>query len=406
MKKFYLQVIFLIICSTSIAQANFDKGYFIDNNGNKTTCLIKNMGWKETPTKFQYKLSENDDPKFATIKTVKEFGISKVFIYKRVTVLIDQYVEPGDKKQLDYTPQPNYKEKTIFLKVLIDGRASLYSYSGPGYQKFFYSFKNIIPKQLFYKRYLLNNTTISENNQYKQQLFNNFKCETLSSKDALELSYSRKDLIKYFKKFNGCKGFEYLVFYQEQSKSKFNLTVRPGINFNSLSVTNRINSAFNVDFESQSTFRIGIEAELIFGFNQNKWSLIFEPTYQYFKSNKVIPFRSTEIESQSVNVDYKSIELPLGVRHYFNISDNSKIFINASLVYNIDIPSKIDYELAPSFDLELTSNVNFAIGFGYKYGKNLSLELRHYTNQDFVKVYRDFSSNYQKTSIILGYTLF
>ena len=406
MKNFYFIIIFLLFYFPLFAQNNYESGYFINNNGNKIECLIKNLGWKETPTKFQYKLSEEDSPKFATIKTVQEFSVKKDFVYKRVTLQMDNFIEPRNKNKLDYNPQPEYVERTIFLKVLISGKASLYLYNGSGYKKFFFSLDNTIPEQLFYKRYLLTYNTIKENNQYKQQLYNNLQCETISSKDVLKVDYYKEDLMKLFKSYNECENVEYTQFDTDLTKNKFNLTVRPGVNFNFLSVNNRLNSAFSVDFGSQKNFRLGLEAEIVFGFNHSNWSLIFEPTYQYFKADKEIPFRSASIESQSVSIDYQSIELPLGVRHYFIVDKSSKVFLNASFVYDIDLPSKIDYELAPREDIELVTTVNFAMGIGYKYGKNLSLELRYYTKRDLFKGYGDYSSKYKNTSLILGYTLF
>ena len=40
---------------------------------------------------------------------------------------MDNFIEPSNKNKLDYNPQPDYVEKTIFLKVLIQERP-LYIY--------------------------------------------------------------------------------------------------------------------------------------------------------------------------------------------------------------------------------------------------------------------------------------
>ena len=166
MTKFTFQTIVFLISFVSLAQTKFENGYFISNNGNKTTCLIKNMGWKDSPTKFEYKLSENDTPKSATIKTVKEFSVGESYKFKRFTVDMDLYFEPANKKNLEQNPKADYVERTVFLQTLVEGKASLYLYDKGRYWKFFYTLDNEVPEQLFYKKYLVNSHTINENNQY------------------------------------------------------------------------------------------------------------------------------------------------------------------------------------------------------------------------------------------------
>ena len=56
------------------AQITFEKGYFLDNEGNKTICSIKNIDWKNNPTSITYRLHENSTS-IKTIDEIQEFGI-------------------------------------------------------------------------------------------------------------------------------------------------------------------------------------------------------------------------------------------------------------------------------------------------------------------------------------------
>ena len=341
MKKTYLLLVILtsLYCSITFAQKNYEEGYFINDNGNKVTCLINNLNWRSSPEQFEYKLSENDKPKIATVKTVKEFSLGEIYKFKKFTVKMDLFYEPSNKRNLDYNPKPDYVERTIFLRSLVEGKASLYLYDKNNYYKFFYSIDNELPKQLFYKKYLLNLQTTNENNQYKQQLFNDLKCSTITENDALNTDYYKNELIDYFKKYNECINSSFKVFKEKPTKTKFHLTLRPGINFNSLDVESKVNNDRDVNFGNQTNFRFGIETELLFPFNKNKWSLIFEPTYHYYNGKK-------QLNIQSVEVDYSYIEFPLGLRHYFYLNDDSKIFINALYtIKHLHSDSKLDYEL-------------------------------------------------------------
>ncbi len=115
MKKLLLALFTLILSVNSSAQINFEKGYFINNSGDKTECLIKNIDWKNNPTEFLYKLLENDTPKTATIEMVKEFGINNISKYSRANVNIDRSSEMADK--LSTNKSPVFNEEQLFLKT-------------------------------------------------------------------------------------------------------------------------------------------------------------------------------------------------------------------------------------------------------------------------------------------------
>ncbi|WP_417619381.1 hypothetical protein [Oceanihabitans sediminis] len=74
MKKNLLFILIVILSANCYSQIIYENGYYIDNSGNKVDCLIKNVDWKDNPTSFEYKLTENSDKNIATLNTVKEFG--------------------------------------------------------------------------------------------------------------------------------------------------------------------------------------------------------------------------------------------------------------------------------------------------------------------------------------------
>src|SRR5687767_5808182 len=72
------------------SQTTFERGYFINEDGQKIECLIENVDWKNNPTEFKYKLEGNAESKKADISNVKEFGIRDVCKYIRKKVSIDK----------------------------------------------------------------------------------------------------------------------------------------------------------------------------------------------------------------------------------------------------------------------------------------------------------------------------
>ena len=91
MKNNILFFAIILLSLNCYAQVTYEKGYFINNANQKIHCLIKNVDWRNNPTAFEYKLSENDTSQIANIKTVKEFGVTHFSKYVRRTVNIDRY---------------------------------------------------------------------------------------------------------------------------------------------------------------------------------------------------------------------------------------------------------------------------------------------------------------------------
>jgi len=412
MKK---QLLFLLITILSIncySQINFEKGYYINNSNQKVDCLIKNIDWKNNPTEFEYKLTENSDTQKATIKTVKEFGVYNISKYSRHTVKIDK--SSNDIREISNVKKGIFNDEELFLKVLIEGKASLYSFEDGNLKRYFYSKDDSTIVQLIFKKYSTLDNKIGTNIRYKQQLWNDLKCSTFKMSKVENLDYKKNDLVSFFVEYNECNNQEFINYEEKQKKDLFNLSIRAGINNSSLSIRNRVSNYKDVTFDDELGFRFGIEGEFIMPFNKNKWAILIEPSYQYYKSEKtktVIRFSSAIPQNIIFNADYESIELPIGIRHYFFLNNNSKIFINGSFVFDFTgDKSNINFGNAVSSTdpstLKIRTGNNLAFGLGYKYNNKYSLEFRYSTDRDLFYNYQYWESNYNSLSVIFGYTLF
>ncbi|CAM1347838.1 tRNA modification GTPase [Tenacibaculum ascidiaceicola] len=399
MKITLLNLVMFITTVTCYAQITFEKGYFITNSGERIECLIKNIDWKDTPTEFIYKRNATDSEKTNTINSIKEFGIYNSSKYIRANIDIDKSSSIVGK--LSNNRNPVFIRETLFLKVLIEGKANLFSYKNRNLKRFFFSTNEKEVTQLIYKKYT-NNYTIYENKQFLQQLFNNLKCHTLTTKRIETLKYNDNSLSNFFIDYNECKNSESINFYKNSKKrNAFSLAIKAGVNNNSLSIKNSINNSRGTDFDNKISGRFGIEAEYILPFNKNKWSIVISPAYQSFKS--------TENNNALVSViNYSSIEVPVGVKHSFFLNQNSKIYLLASyVVTDIKIDSKIDFNRVDGSNLSslnIKPNSSFALTLGYKYDK-YSIDLR-YNSKDLLANYSFWSSNYESLSLNIGYTIF
>jgi hypothetical protein len=378
--KIKLLFLFTTILSFNCySQISFENGYYIDNNNQKINCLIKNLDWEKNPTEFKYKLSENGELKENSIKSVKEFGIHNVLKYVRNSVKIDRSSSKVD--ELDNNRRVAFKEEQLFLKVLVEGKSTLYSYADIGLIRYFYSIGESNIEQLVFKSYITDEYKVGTNNRFRNQLWNNLKCTDIKKNRVEKLKYRKSDLVNFFVDYNNCNNQKPINFDQKQKKDLFNLTLRPRLNISSLS------NFRNTNIRNELDFAFGIEAEFILAFNKNKWSFIVEPIYTSFKAEK-----STNGGLEDA-INYSTIECSAGVRHYSFLNDNSKIFINTSVIYDLQINEPTNL-----------TTIYMAFGLGYKYNDKYSLELRHQTPRPVGS--DTWLAEYKTLSIIFGYSLF
>lgn len=406
MRKKLLFLLITISTTYSFAQITFEKGYYIDNNNNKISCLIKNLDWKNNPKDFEYKLSENDEPKLATLESVSEFGIDQASKYIRKTVDIDR--STNNLNNLEKGKNPKFVEEQLFLKVLIEGKANLYLYEEGNLKRFFYTLDNSDIEQLVYKIYLTETNKTKRNKHFKQQLWNSLKCPSIAMNDVDKVKYEKNSLTNFFGRYNLCHDSSFTSYEEKVERDFFNLTLRPRLNSTSLSINNENSNSYNLDFDNKLSFGFGAEVEFILPFNKNKWSITIEPTYQEYKNEKTTDASNVSGGKVTADADYNSIEIPIGVKHYFYLNDHSKIFANISYVMDFSSKTTIDFKRADGSELnslDVNSTNSFALGIGYKYNR-YSLEFRYQTSREVLDRYAYWSSNYKTASIIFGFSLF
>ncbi|WP_282124072.1 tRNA modification GTPase [Algibacter mikhailovii] len=397
----------LILGLNGFAQISFVEGYYINNFDVRTDCLIKNVDWLNNPTEFQYKVSENSDEKTLTINSVKEFGIFNISKYVRHKVDIDR--SSAVVNEIDHNKKPVFNKEQLFLKLLIEGKANLYLYENRGLRRYFFSQDLMEVKQLIFKNYLLDNGQIAQNNEFRRQLWNTLKCESISMNQLGKLNYKQSDLTKFFISYHECSNSEFTNYQKKQKKDLFNLTLRPGIRSSSLELDGPIREPFDFD-EGLTSFRFGLEAEFILGFNNNKWAILLEPTYQHFESEATTIANRTTGEESIANVNHESIQVNSGLRYYIFLNKDLKLFANVLGVIDINLDSSIEVTRKRdgdnTFTSEIQNGVGAALGIGCKYKEKYNLELRHVANRNLLNTEGSWGTKFSSIALILGYSLF
>lgn len=372
MKKQLLTIALILIAAAGFTQISYEKGYFIDNQDVKTECLIKNLDWSNNPISVTYRISENDKSKEFTIDQVKEFGIYEYSTYKRYILPIDK--SGTNMSMLSYNRAPEWDIDTVFLKIEIEGVATLYSYKKSSLKRYFYSLADSLPQQLVYKIYNADDGKKFENKAFQNQLFTEVKIEGASIKSVTGLEYNLKDLNNYFILYNVSKGQSYSE--NKKNKTKINLKAEVGITMASLSISNtRINPDDSrlVDFGSNFNYRVGIDAEFVLPFNKNKWAVFCEPVYSRYRFEKEY---QKYFDMGTVTAEINTLEIGFGVRYFVYLSKKSKLSLGGSLQYDMNFNSIVDYSDDDDLAI-LGKTLSFVgLGIGYTYDDFISLELK------------------------------
>lgn len=406
-----LSVILCLLIISINAQIKFEKGYIIGSDDVKKEVLIKNLGWVSNPNSFVYKTEEKSTESTGNPSTIKEFGVYNEVKY--VTYNGDIDYSSDNISDLSSTKEPEMRKASVFLKEIVTGNKNLYSYQGQNVIRYFYADSGAAIQPLIYKKYLFEGSSsqIATNDDYINQLKTIFSDDSNAKTMVAKTKYTGSDLKKVFKAYNDkISGTSDEQFSSEaKRKSKFNLNIRPGINF--YSPVDIAGAYRNDGLPSKSGFRIGAEAELVLPFNKNKWSVVVEPTFSLYSNKATI---RTSDNLYNINVDnYSFISIPVSIRHYMFISDKSKIFINAGINFlTLKTSSSKDYAVDYDgyvFDrLKLSSSQSFksaTFGIGYNYNNKYSIEARYNTSINMLEEKGPYA-DLKYTSLIIGYNIF
>lgn len=393
----------------SYAQTKFESGNYTDINGKKHDGLIKNYDWKNNPTSIIFKTDDSSKEEIIESEKINRFEILGICKFVKFTVEIDK--SSLKTNLIDKIENPVYNSETALLKVIVDGKMSLYKYEQEDLIKFFYGISNETPTQLFYKKYLpnydklaelstnnidANSYTVLENNNYKKQLYNDVNCD-FERPVFNKLNYEVEDLKKYFIKYNECKNFDFVEYKNRKAK----VNIKPSLKLN----------YYNFELEGNNTksdkspgIAFGAEFEIVLPYNNNKISLIFDPNYNMMEQDL---YYTTEKRSlpQTLYAKLNYINIPIGIRYNMYLNENSKISITPSFDLNYGIGNSNGFFVNEKLIYDFNTSTNYGLAVGYSY-KKYFIELKMQTKTN---VFEDLSPNEYKLnnmSLAIKYQLF
>ncbi len=397
MKKQTTILLLLMIASAGFGQISFKSGYLITTNNQRINGLFRDQNWLNSPKVIEYAYSQGETTHKVSTDTIRELVIGDNTKYIRAKVKIDR--STSDLTALDVNRNPVFSEEHLFLKVITEGKATLYQYNEPNLERYFFKVDSSGINQLVYKLYWVRQSVMATNNQYKQQLLNAMHSDDLNQNDLKYLTYDLAKLTKYFKKYNqqNESNIPEEVVNKKTQHDWINITLKPGISYGHAVLWYYRLFPDPVKLNNKTTFRIGLDLEMPFKFNEKRWSIFIEPGFQRYKA-------SGQSVVHELSVDYQSIELPAGLRYRYYFSNGTAVFFDAAVIFDFDFNSTITY--SESYEpLEVYSLINYGIGAGFQFNKWLSAGMRFQTPRDLTVNYSYWHGDYYHMSFYVGFKL-
>lgn len=369
------------------AQKDFKQGYYINNQGLKVEGYIKSASFKNCNDNsipfFEFKKASNQSVQRIEKSDITEFGSGLELKFVKMKALLDDvsfFNKSNNDK--DFTVE----EKTVFLNVLLEGKATLYTYDSGQGVKFLWKKDDgsEVAQQFLYKQYYQASLNLASNNTFKDQLFKNLSCKNQTISDFSKVQYDKEELISVFEKYNKCNSSSSKVYEDsEEAKTRINFTALLGYNNGNFRV---VDIQFPTIPENFGMISIGAEVELLLGSGKSGFYANVE--YKKAKSTTEQTGTVSQIEAAGIRRVYKLdasfLDIVGGFRLYKKVSSSSAVFIGGGLGINLTSGVLPIYQSSASFpDLVLVDKENlggspfFTCQVGYKLNKHLGLDINY-----------------------------
>lgn len=388
--KRFLTVTLLLTYIAANAQISFDPGYYVNSNGDTIRGLIKNLDWKNNPVSVEFKKDVDSNSSVLLMDSINGFGVANDIVFRKF--LVDIAVFSPRIEEYSSKHNPEYSQKVVLLRQLIEGEKELYVYLESNFQCFFAGNKGDIPQQLVHKFYIAETQLIAENNQYRNQLFLLLSCPCLKSMDFEKLPYLRKEIIKLFETYYACSGtiFSKNEVVTEKKRRKIELSVSAGVEYCNMNISGIPNSSI----PSRICPLGGLDLEIFMPYYRNKISFVCQPVFDYY-------FATVTFAKREKEVDFHFLTVPFGVRYSTFLKPETRLFAEAKYSLVFPLSGTLGYYL---YELTPENHTTFDFGLGIKRGKSsIKLNYRFYHN---IYANYSFSLLMNNASVSYSYTLF
>ena len=413
---------FLVVAFASFSQNVYTPGYYVDQSNKKNEGFIEDTNPYNNPEGISFKTSETDKATEILIDNIKEFKINSNYKYVRYNADYD-YDQVVNKSEINiYGKEPKLKKKVVLLKVLVEGNATLYkAIIGDCIFFYFKTESDATPKLLIHRKYNEQNK-ISENNDFRRQLHDGMKTESMPIAEFLNLNFKEAELVTLFKKANNQNNS---LVEQNVNEDKFKNKIYYKV-FAGLSMF-RAPYTYNTIYDMKpkdvvfTNPMVGFEISNIFGTNSGRSEIFGRIFYQ----NAKITSNYHTSTNGGYDIDYtleskiSSINLTAGYRYAFYKKNKSKVFADGSLGISGVLSGETTIEYLTTYTVpnppapvrvigeldDYPTSLFFNVGVGYAFDNKYAVTLEYSTSKNYLSKYVDFSGGFSNFNLIFTYSL-
>jgi len=317
-----------LFCSNIYGQTDFQPGYIIDNQGDTIRGLLKEQ-FAEVGYNVYFKKTETDDVEVKGINDIKKYYLGFGHLY--------------ETHELEHEGKP----AILFLKSLVIGDVSLYSFTNDRLQVYYYVKTDELGfRELKYGKEIINSETSNSYVKTHNQYVGILKLVTQTCPDLApridKLKFNERGVIDILKDYHYCVNRDFVEMTStEKSKGKFGFNILAGPNY---VITTE--EGFP-DYEGKIGLDVGASINYILPNSRGRYST----EIGYLSSNYTLRQLSTD-ETGRVRIDH----VTFAMNTHFGSEKNR---------YNL----KVGYYLAaygPSFKV---SSIVGGVGYDKKIGK-------------------------------------
>lgn len=395
-------LLMFIMIQTTFGQKNYQAASLIRNEGDTLHGAIDYVKWQYNRNALYFKEGNSMNINIYTPSDLKGY-LMQGDVY--ISAMVDTELSPDIEKQLTYEPEVVIVKEHVFLKVLISGDKSLYSYKNSINKFQFYILQDTVITLLIHKKYKKKqpdktrqgyySTFILHNKTYIGQLSLYLNdCMKLESK-IKRAEYSENSIKSLFMDYMKYKGLN-IEFENKRKKTSVHFGVTAGatsvrLDFEPVPLPFYITEAstflIDPDFKRSNDIAAGVFMDLVFPWDLHRWSLSNEILYNSFVSSTghEIYVHDNDYTQYYITVGHSSIKFSSMIRYQYPIGKFSP-FVNVGLSKNIFYNSMDELEVVSKFwNDESTKTVQeyysheklgLLAGIGVKY-KHFNVQYRY-----------------------------
>ena len=287
MKTIFFPFLLFIFINTAFGQVNFKKGKIITASGDTINGMIEDQNRLRSPFRISFKADNLEKASYFKPSEIKAAILDSGDYYVSSVIEIDMDYVKSIKLKESYSNDNVKIVDTVFLRVIIQGKLSLYLFTDDNFKDHFYSTtKTNSYLELIYKRLPVDRNGIvylKEVSLYKSQLTSLMSdCPDALNKIS-RTEYNEKALFVLFRIFNNCLPGNFISYESRSIPSKSSIYLFTGLDITKLyfigSGTYYIeNGNFSNSF--RPALGIGINIPAIRG--QKKYSALLELAWKQY----------------------------------------------------------------------------------------------------------------------------